>query len=55
MMEPGDGMMAPNALPATGSGGLTESGGGVPVLPFVLLAAMLIALGGVAATRRAVR
>ena len=55
MAMPDDGMEAPDALPATGSGGLTESGGGVPVLPFALLAAMLIALGGVAATRRAVR
>jgi len=43
---------APVALPATGSGGFEGSGSSVPVLPLVLIAAVVMALGGVAVTRR---
>ncbi len=42
----------PAALPDTGSGGLAGSGSSVPVLPLALVAAVVMALGGVAVTRR---
>lgn len=43
----------PSGLPNTGSGGLADTSGGFPLLPVALTIAALIALGGVAATRRA--
>ena len=43
----------PSGLPNTGSGGLADTSGGFPLLPVALVASALIALGGVAATRRA--
>ncbi len=47
---------APDALPSTGSGGLAGgSGSSVPVLPLALVAAVVMALGGVAVTRRSLR
>ena len=42
----------PTVLPDTGSGGLAGSGSSVPVLPLALVAAVVMALGGVAVTRR---
>jgi hypothetical protein len=42
----------PDGLPGTGSGGLAGSGSSIPVLPLVLVAAVMMALGGVAVTRR---
>ncbi len=46
---------APSGLPDTGTGGLAGSGSGVPVLPLALVAAVAMALGGVAVTRRSLR
>ena len=43
----------PSGLPNTGSGGLADTSGGFPLLPVALAIAALVALGGVAATRRA--
>ena len=43
---------APAALPNTGIGGLADGGSGLPVLPLVLALTVVLALGGVAATRR---
>ena len=43
---------APDGLPATGTGGLAGGDGGLPVLPLVLLVSVVLALGGVAVTRR---
>ena len=43
----------PSGLPNTGSGGLADTSGGFPLLPVALTIAALVALGGVAATRRA--
>lgn len=45
----------PGALPSTGSGGLAGDGSGLPVLPIALAVAAIVALGGVALTRRMVR
>lgn len=42
----------PDSLPNTGTGGLADSGSGLPVLPLVLALTVVVALGGVAATRR---
>jgi len=44
---------APAGLPNTGSGGLADTSGGVPLLPVALAIAAVVALGGVAVTRRA--
>ena len=44
---------APAGLPNTGSGGLADTSGGVPFLPVALAIAAVVALGGVAVTRRA--
>ncbi len=51
----GDGMGDgyPDGLPVTGSGGLTDSGGGFPLLPLVL--SVGLALGGMAVARRHLR
>ena len=46
-------MAAPAALPNTGSGGLADTGSGFPLLPVALAIAVVVALGGVAVTRRA--
>ena len=46
-------MAAPDALPNTGSGGLADTGSGFPLLPVALAIAVVVALGGVAVTRRA--
>ncbi len=47
---------APGALPSTGSGGLAGgSGSSLPLLPLALVAAVVMALGGVAVTRRSLR
>lgn len=43
----------PSGLPNTGSGGLADTSGGFPLLPVALTITALVALGGVAATRRA--
>ena len=43
---------APAALPNTGLGGLADGSSGLPVLPLVLALTVVLALGGVAATRR---
>ena len=43
---------APTGLPNTGSGGLAGAGSSLPALPLVLVAAVVLALGGVAVTRR---
>ncbi len=43
----------PAALPNTGSGGLAGTGSGFPLLPVALVVAALVALSGVAVTRRA--
>ncbi len=43
----------PAALPNTGSGGLADTGSGFPLLPVALVISALVALGGVAVTRRA--
>ena len=52
-----DGMApaAPGALPNTGSGGLAGGDSGLPLLPIALAVAAIVALGGVALTRRTVR
>lgn len=42
-------------VPSTGTGGLAGDGSGFPVLPLALAAAVVVALGGVAATRRGLR
>lgn len=42
----------PDSLPNTGTGGLADGGSSVPVLPLVLALTVVVALGGVAATRR---
>ena len=44
---------APAGLPNTGSGGLADTSGGMPLLPVALAIAAVVALGGVAVTRRA--
>ena len=49
--DTGDGD-TPGSLPNTGSGGLADGGSGLPVLPLVLALTVVVALGGVAATRR---
>ena len=46
-------MAAPAALPNTGSGGLADTGSGFPLLPVALAIAAVVAVGGVAVTRRA--
>ncbi len=43
---------APAALPNTGSGGLADTGSGFPLLPVALAISALVALSGVAVTRR---
>lgn len=43
----------PSALPNTGSGGLASTGSGFPLMPVALVVAALVALSGVAVTRRA--
>ncbi len=43
----------PTGLPNTGSGGLADTSGGFPLLPVALVISALVALGGVAVTRRA--
>ena len=43
----------PSALPNTGSGGLAGTGSGFPLMPVALVVAALVALSGVAVTRRA--
>ena len=43
----------PSGLPNTGSGGLAGTGSGFPLLPVALAVAALVALSGVAVTRRA--
>ena len=43
----------PAGLPNTGSGGLADTSGGFPLLPVALVISALVALGGVAVTRRA--
>ncbi len=48
----GGGGDTPDSLPNTGTGGLADSGSGLPVLPLVLALTVVVALGGVAATRR---
>ncbi len=45
-------VVVPDALPNTGSGGLAGSGSSVPVLPLALVVVVVMALGGVAVTRR---
>ena len=45
----------PATLPNTGTGGLAGSGSGAPLLPLALIAAVVVALGGVTLTRRAQR
>ena len=45
----------PTTLPRTGTGGLAGSGSGAPLLPLALIAAVVVALGGVTLTRRAQR
>ena len=55
---PADGMgdaTPPTTLPNTGTGGLAGSGSGAPLLPLALIAAVVVALGGVTLTRRAQR
>lgn len=47
------GASAPAALPNTGTGGVTGSNGTMPVLPLALLAVAVLAVGGLAVTRRA--
>ena len=56
-MDGMDGMApaAPGALPNTGSGGLAGGDSGLPLLPIALAVAAIVALGGVALTRRTVR
>ncbi len=46
---------APSGLPNTGSGGLAGNGSSVPVLPLALLAVAMLAISGVAVTRRSQR
>ena len=48
----GGGGDTPGSLPNTGTGGLADSGSGLPVLPLVLALTVVVALGGAAATRR---
>lgn len=43
----------PSGLPNTGSGGLASTGSGFPLMPVALVVAALVALSGVAVTRRA--
>ena len=43
---------APAALPNTGLGGLADGGSSLPILPLVFALTVVLALGGVAATRR---
>lgn len=43
----------PSGLPNTGSGGLASTGSGFPLMPVALAVAALVALSGVAVTRRA--
>ena len=50
---PSDG--TPDSLPNTGTGGLAGSGSSLPILPLALMAAVVLALGGVAVTRRSLR
>ena len=45
----------PSGLPNTGTGGLAGSGSSLPILPLALMAAVVLALGGVAVTRRSLR
>ncbi len=45
----------PGGLPNTGTGGLAGSGSSLPILPLALMAAVVLALGGVAVTRRSLR
>ena len=45
----------PDGLPNTGTGGLAGSGSSLPILPLALMAAVVLALGGVAVTRRSLR
>ncbi len=45
----------PAALPNTGTGGLADSGSGLPVLPLVLGLSVVVALGGATLTRRTAR
>ena len=45
----------PDSLPNTGTGGLAGSGSSLPILPLALMAAVMLALGGVAVTRRSLR
>ena len=48
-----DGGSAPAALPNTGTGGVAGSNGTTPVLPLALLVVAVLAVGGLAVTRRA--
>ncbi len=51
----GGGGDTPGSLPNTGTGGLAGSGSSLPILPLALMAAVVLALGGVAVTRRSLR
>ena len=51
----GGGGSTPGSLPDTGSGGLAGSGSSAPVLPLALLAVAMLAISGVAVTRRSQR
>ena len=51
----GGGGSTPGSLPDTGSGGLAGSGSSAPVLPLALMAVALLAISGVAVTRRSQR
>ena len=42
----------PDGLPSTGTGGLANDGSGLPILPLALAVSLVLALGGVAVTRR---
>ena len=45
----------PTGLPSTGTGGLAGSGSSAPVLPLALMAVAVLAISGVAVTRRSQR
>jgi hypothetical protein len=51
----GGGGTTPGGLPSTGSGGLAGSGSSAPVLPLALMAVAVLAISGVAVTRRSQR
>ncbi len=49
---PDDPADPPTTLPNTGTGGLADTGSGLPVLPLVLALTVVVALGGVTLARR---